>query len=418
MTAGDVYTVAGTGTAGYSGDGGAATSARLDLPTGVALDPGSDLFIADQYNNRVQEVAATTPYPVGPVHDRGRHLHRGRLGHGQHGPLRRRRGRPPRHCSRSPTRWRSTRPATSTIADTDNNQASSSWRPAPARRRAPVRAGCYDRRRHLHRSPGRPSGSSGSSGDGGAATSALLPPSGVALDPASRQPLHRRIAGNNRKFPVREVCVAKGPAQSVACPWGLVGDDARLCLYRGRLGQRGRRPRRHRRAGHLGPPRRPGRGGPRLLGGPLRGRHLQLRSGRGARRGQPGRLHHRFSSPTTPTGETSPLPPTPTGDVTSATYDDLRWQRAELDRRPGLHHQLQLRRADNELTGVSLPGSLTESYKALRRRRQPAHLLLDARGKTTTYTYDPLGWVVSVEDPDGHTTSYSYDAAPLATSCR
>ena len=60
MTAGDVYTVAGTGTAGYSGDSGPATSARIDLPTGVALDPGGNLYIADQDNNRVQEVAATT----------------------------------------------------------------------------------------------------------------------------------------------------------------------------------------------------------------------------------------------------------------------------------------------------------------------------------------------------------------------
>ena len=91
MTAGDIYTVAGTGTAGYSGDGGAATSARLDLPTGVAVDAGGDLYIADQDNNRVQEVAATTHTQWGQSMTRGRHLHRGRLGHGQHGPLRRRR---------------------------------------------------------------------------------------------------------------------------------------------------------------------------------------------------------------------------------------------------------------------------------------------------------------------------------------
>jgi RHS repeat-associated protein len=62
MTANDVYTVAGSssGTSGHSGNGGAATSALFDEPTGVAVDSSGDLFIADQNNNRVQEVAGTT----------------------------------------------------------------------------------------------------------------------------------------------------------------------------------------------------------------------------------------------------------------------------------------------------------------------------------------------------------------------
>ena len=62
MTAGDVYTVAGSssGTSGHTGDGGAASSALLDDPTGLALDSSGDLYIADAGNNRVQEVAATT----------------------------------------------------------------------------------------------------------------------------------------------------------------------------------------------------------------------------------------------------------------------------------------------------------------------------------------------------------------------
>ncbi|MGD0798642.1 MAG: Ig-like domain repeat protein, partial [Acidobacteriaceae bacterium] len=54
--AGVISTVAGNGTAGYSGDGGPATSAELDDPTGVALDSSGNLYIADNGNNRVREV--------------------------------------------------------------------------------------------------------------------------------------------------------------------------------------------------------------------------------------------------------------------------------------------------------------------------------------------------------------------------
>ena len=60
--AGDAYTVAGSpwGTAGSSGDGGAAASALLSGPIGVAVDSADDIYIADAGNDRVQEVAGTT----------------------------------------------------------------------------------------------------------------------------------------------------------------------------------------------------------------------------------------------------------------------------------------------------------------------------------------------------------------------
>ena len=46
-TNGIITTVAGNGTAGYSGDGGPATNAELNYPYGVAVDATGNLFIAD-----------------------------------------------------------------------------------------------------------------------------------------------------------------------------------------------------------------------------------------------------------------------------------------------------------------------------------------------------------------------------------
>jgi len=60
MTAGDIYTIAGNGTAGYTGNGGKATKAELDLPLGVSVDQAGDLVIADASNNRIRLVAANT----------------------------------------------------------------------------------------------------------------------------------------------------------------------------------------------------------------------------------------------------------------------------------------------------------------------------------------------------------------------
>jgi hypothetical protein len=56
MTPGDIYTVAGTATSGYSGDGGPADLARLSSPQGLAVDGVGDLLIDDTNNNRVRLV--------------------------------------------------------------------------------------------------------------------------------------------------------------------------------------------------------------------------------------------------------------------------------------------------------------------------------------------------------------------------
>src|SRR5437762_622934 len=55
-----ITTVAGNGTFGFSGDGGPATSAELDGPTGVAVDSAGNLFIADNFNLRIRRVDAGT----------------------------------------------------------------------------------------------------------------------------------------------------------------------------------------------------------------------------------------------------------------------------------------------------------------------------------------------------------------------
>jgi uncharacterized protein (TIGR03437 family) len=52
-----ITTVAGNGTYGFSGDGGAATSAELSIPWGIAVDPSGNVYIADQVNLRVRMVA-------------------------------------------------------------------------------------------------------------------------------------------------------------------------------------------------------------------------------------------------------------------------------------------------------------------------------------------------------------------------
>ncbi len=57
---GQVTLVAGNSTAGFSGDGGAATSAQLNQPSGLAIDSAGDLLIADTNNHRIRKVSIAT----------------------------------------------------------------------------------------------------------------------------------------------------------------------------------------------------------------------------------------------------------------------------------------------------------------------------------------------------------------------
>ena len=52
-----ISTIAGNGTAGYSGDGGAATGAEIDNPRGIVTDPAGNVYFCDFTNNRVRKIA-------------------------------------------------------------------------------------------------------------------------------------------------------------------------------------------------------------------------------------------------------------------------------------------------------------------------------------------------------------------------
>ena len=64
---GTIGTVAGNGTIGYSGDGGAATRAELNFPQGVTVDSAGNLYIADTFNNRIREVSTNATFPATAV---------------------------------------------------------------------------------------------------------------------------------------------------------------------------------------------------------------------------------------------------------------------------------------------------------------------------------------------------------------
>jgi hypothetical protein len=72
---GIVATVAGNGMAGYTGDAGAATAAKLALPTSMAVDSSGNLYVPDYYNNRMHKVDTS-----GHNHGLCRDWDHGRLG--------------------------------------------------------------------------------------------------------------------------------------------------------------------------------------------------------------------------------------------------------------------------------------------------------------------------------------------------
>ena len=63
-SAGIITTLAGTGTKGSNGDGGAATSAQLNIPNAVSVDILGNVYIADTYDHKLRMVAQLWPTPI------------------------------------------------------------------------------------------------------------------------------------------------------------------------------------------------------------------------------------------------------------------------------------------------------------------------------------------------------------------
>jgi len=197
MTAGDVYTVAGSaaGVSGLAGDGGPAASALLNSPAGVAVDGAGDLLIADEVNNRVQEVpaAAGSGMTAGDMYTiagsaAGTAGSSGDGGAAQNGLL-----RDPAGVTADPA-------GDVLIADSANNRIQEIPAKTGAQRGQAMTAG------DIYTAAGSAAGTSGLTGDGGPAGSAgLNGPDGVTAD--SSGDLYIADTGNNR---IQEVAAASG----------------------------------------------------------------------------------------------------------------------------------------------------------------------------------------------------------------
>jgi hypothetical protein len=60
VSTGIITTVAGTGTAGYNGDGILATAAQINIPSALAFDGNGDLYFTDRSNSRIRKITAST----------------------------------------------------------------------------------------------------------------------------------------------------------------------------------------------------------------------------------------------------------------------------------------------------------------------------------------------------------------------
>ena len=60
VSTGLISTIAGTGTAGYNGDGILATAAQINIPSALAFDSNGDLYFTDRSNSRIRKITIAT----------------------------------------------------------------------------------------------------------------------------------------------------------------------------------------------------------------------------------------------------------------------------------------------------------------------------------------------------------------------
>jgi sugar lactone lactonase YvrE len=222
-----ITTVAGTNGSGFAGDGGPATSAKLNNPKGVAVDPSGNLFIADYANQRIRKVDtngvittavgtgvasdggnggyatnATLSYPMGLTFDSA-----GNLYIAEHG------GGDVRRVDANGKITRVAGTGTSGIAK-DGGQATNTAFDSPVDVALDTAGNlyiCEDAHAHIRKVgtngmvstvAGNTSGSGGGySGDGGVATNAqLYLPNGVTVDPAGNV-----LVADARNYRVRKI---------------------------------------------------------------------------------------------------------------------------------------------------------------------------------------------------------------------
>jgi RHS repeat-associated protein len=310
MTDGTIVTVAGTGTAGFGGDGGTAARALLNQPDGIAIGPDGSLYVADQLNNRVRRVA-----PSGQITTVAGTGVAGFLGDG---------GQATAARLNRPQGLEVGRDGSLYIADSNNNRV---------RRVAPSGV--------ITTAAG--TGTAGTSPEGGAATeSRLRMPRGVALGPDGG--LYVADFGNHR---VRRI--------APAFP-GFSGDET------GVAGEDGRE----------------------IYVFDAAGRHLRTQT---ATTGDTIHLFGydaagRLATVTDGDGRVTTLERDAAGRMLAVTGPD------------GVRTAMEVG-ADGTLGSLTLPG-----------------------GATVHYNYEPGGLLAGRTDPNGHTTHYDYDAQGRLTGER
>ena len=180
---GIISTVAGNGTNSFSGDGGLATNASMQGANGVAVDGSGNIFIADTYDNRIRKVSASTGI-ITTIAGNGTSGFSGDGGPATSAEL------------KGPTGIALDSSGNIYIGDTSNNRV----------RKITVATGI------ISTVAGSGNGSVFYSGDGGPATSACMYyPHGIALDASGNIYI---ADGNNQR--IRKVTISTGVITTIA----------------------------------------------------------------------------------------------------------------------------------------------------------------------------------------------------------